>query len=102
MNINDYDINYVDQEDYKTMKYNSPDIDLDNKYIPNSVVSIKGRQDIRGKIDRIEENNIIVKIMGETYRFTPTEFDNLFYIHPAKSPQNWYAKRNDWRWKNIV
>ena len=102
MNINDYDINYVEEETYRTVDHERPNMGIEEKYIPNSVLSIKGRQDIRGRIDRIEGEEIVVKIMGETYRLPPDKFDSIFYVHPSKSPENWYAKSRDWRLKYTV
>lgn len=103
MNINDYDINYVEPEErYQTVSYDRPDADFEANYIPNSVISVRGRPDIRGNIDRLEDGEIVVKIMDETYRLPPDKFDLMFYTHPAKSPENWYAKTRSWNWESTV
>jgi len=95
MNLNEYDSNIIEEpETGAAVEYVRPDVGIENRYVPDSVVSIKGRQDIRGKIDRIDGKNVIVKIMGETYSVPPSQFDSLFFVHPHKSPENWYAKKS--------
>ena len=66
--------------------------DIEKRFHPNTNVSLKGRQDFVGKIDRLEEGKVIVKILGETYSVPPQEFDSLFHMHEPDSPENWYSK----------
>ena len=82
MNIKDYEIIPLEEDKNTYVEYKREDYDFANRYPINSFVSIKGRRDLEGKIDRLEEDNIIVKIFNQTYSVPPQDFDSIFYIHP--------------------
>ena len=91
MNINDYQTLPIEQDHQTRVEYVRDDYGLDTRYPANSTVSIKGRRDFEGVIDRIEGNGVVVKMFGETYSIPHQTFDSIFYIHPVEK-RNWYEK----------
>jgi hypothetical protein len=90
MNLWDYDIIEEEKDNTRKMEYGT--FNYDGKYPEGSVVSMKGRPDAVGRIDRIEEADLVVKIFGETYKIPPEKFESLFFVHSDNSPENWYSK----------
>lgn len=91
MNINDYDTPLQVQDVQTRVEYVRPDYYLENRYPANTQVSIKGRRDFMGTIDRLEGENVIVKIFDETYSVPPQAFDSIFFVHPREE-SSWYRK----------
>jgi len=92
MNINDYQMPPQEESAPTTMQYDSFDSAYENRYPSGSQVSMKGRPDVLGRIDRIEDKDLIVKIFDETYKIPPEKFETLFYMHSENSPTNWYSR----------
>jgi len=91
MNINDFEIEPMEQDRNTYVEYVVEDHDLNSRYPLNSNVSIKGRRDFEGVIDRLEDGKIIVKIFNETYSVPPRDFDSIFFMHPREK-STWYEK----------
>jgi hypothetical protein len=92
MNLGEYDIVPEEKDTTTRVQYDDFDSVYENKYPAGSAVSMKGRPDAVGRIDRIEDPNLIVKIFGETYSIPPQRFESLFYLHTDRSPENWYSR----------
>jgi len=91
MNINDYEIQPPEEDRNTYVEYRREDYDFADRYPVDSSVSIKGRRDFEGRIDRLEEGNVVVKIFNQTYSVPPRAFDSIFYIHPQRKT-SWYEK----------
>lgn len=91
MNINDYVGSPLNSEKQTRVEYVRDDFGLESRYPVQSYVSIKGRRDLMGKIDRFEDGKIIVKIFNEVYSVPPQDFDSIFFMHP-KEELGWYRK----------
>jgi len=91
VNINDYNMVPIDDSMQTKVEYVSPDFAVDERYPVQSTVSIKGRRDFEGFIDRVEGKYIVVKIFDETYSVPLTDFDSIFFLHPKKK-STWYEK----------
>lgn len=91
MNINDYEIQPPEEDNNTYVERRKEDYDLADRYPLDSTVSIKGRRDFEGRIDRIEDGHVIVKIFNETYSVPPRAFDSIFFVQP-KRKVSWYEK----------
>lgn len=91
MNIQDYEIIPPEEDRNTYVSRVREDFDLPDRYPAESTVSIKGRRDFTGRIDRLEDGEVIVKIFGETYSLPPRAFDSIFHLHP-KQKKTWYEK----------
>ena len=92
MNLWDYDIEEEEKDNTTKMEYKTFNSVYEGKYPADSIVSMKGRPDAIGRIDRVEDPNLIIKIFGETYSIPPEKFESLFFVHTDNSPENWYSK----------
>lgn len=90
MNIKDYEIESVEENNKTYVQYNN-NFDIESRYPAGSVLTVKGRRDLKGYIDRYEDNKAIVKIFGETYSVPFQVLISFFYIKP-KEKTNWYDK----------
>jgi len=91
MNIQDYEITPLEEDKQTYVEYVQENFDLDTRYPAQSTVSIKGRRDFEGVVDRLEDGNVVVKMFNETYSVPPSAFDSIFFLHPTKKI-NWYEK----------
>ena len=93
MNINNFKVSPTETPDTTThVEYKRFDSELMKKFQPGSKFYFKNRQDLIGKINRIEDGKIIIEIMGETYSFPPQDFENFFSLLPDNGPVHWYQK----------
>ena len=92
-NINDYLYTPPMEEDKtKNVEYLDFNADLENKYKTDSSFSFRDRPDVSGFIKRIEDDEIVFDMFGDTYKMPPSQFDGMFYFNELSSPQNWYTK----------
>ena len=92
MNLSDYEIPVEEKDTTTRREYQDLSSMYDGRYPEGSTISMKGRPDAVGRIDRIEDSKLIVKIFDETYSIPPERFESLFFVHPNNSPENWYSK----------
>ena len=93
MNIYDYDVEIDAPKDENVMEYKEMDSGLSREgYEIDSQVSLKNRPDFVGRIDRIENSKVVLKMFDETYAIPFNDFDRLFFVQNNKSPQKWHAR----------
>jgi hypothetical protein len=70
--------------------------DVSNKdmsqYSQGSMFAFKDRPDMSGSIKRIEDGQIVFNMFEHTYKMPEDEFNSIFFINHAYSPQNWYTR----------
>lgn len=55
-------------------------------------IYLRGRPDSKGKVKRIEGDNVVLSIFDETYSVPYNDFTNLFDLTDNSQHSNWYRR----------